>query len=125
MTINELRIGNLLQFPEGIFKVTIIDGQANTVFCNEMSYGVEVAELKGVELTPELLERCGALYYNNESVDYVLCPLHGQDIGLKQYVDKSAYYLVGGRWQPTIQHLHHLQNLYYSLSGEVINLLLF
>jgi hypothetical protein len=128
MTANELRIGNY-------FKTTISkdrgmpikalaikgDGIGYTEFGSDYIY-VRIEDIKPIPLTPEILEKAGFeksieviggwLYYKD---DFNICYL---DSGIvKLQVDDCNY------GQP-FKYVHQLQNLYFALTGNELEILL-
>lgn len=124
MEANELRIGNLMKTQHGYYPIT----------CGEE---IEVAALADpIPLTPEILEAAGLAVDNSI--------WHMPDGGVWED-DEPAYYRTkhdfyfyfnddkelqlsngsGGREYKigkSIQYLHQLQNLYYALTGEELQI---
>lgn len=121
---NELRIGNLL-FMHGILvKVTSINENGFTVEPLQQEYVIGWTidvEWHGVPLTHEILEMCGFEYI---------------ETGVYGYCDKNhiIYPHKNDEWRfnifcandddcaITIKYIHQLQNLYFALMGEEIEI---
>jgi len=115
---NELRIGNLIKSPNGeVFKVDNI--QVNSI--NQRIDGDGVAGsyflsgFTGIELTPEVLEKCG---FEKERHYVVKGSIY---VFENNYV---ALYPEEGREEinlPHIKYLHQLQNLVFALTGNELD----
>lgn len=106
MEARELRLGNYIRNMYGeVIKVDL-----------KVLKQVSKGELFGVvELTDEILIKCGfvhsGMYYVKDQV-YI----HKQGVILPDFVYKYNYTHI------TIMFLHELQNLYYCLTGQELNL---
>jgi hypothetical protein len=113
MKIQELRINNLL-LRRGFFEnvVTISKNKVN---------GSNITEFKPIELTPEILEKCGFIKQENGWYKFNI---------LEDYINlyferltKTELSISGlGIKMPHIQYLHQLQNLYFALTGEELEI---
>lgn len=119
---NELRIGNYIVFNEddAISKVigihTDIDG-VDVQIGDEETY-IELRQFSGIELTEEILLKCGFDKVNEFEgyADKKHCLLRTGDFYLFMPFcteDKDCYI--------EIKHLHQLQNLFHSLTGQELN----
>jgi hypothetical protein len=83
------------------------------------------ADLKPIPLTPEILEKCGfekdADPYNWANPDWDIYRIKRMSIGVKEGMfawynrsDDDFY----SSYYPELKFLHQLQNLYFSLTGE-------
>lgn len=132
--VNELRIGNLLLWNTehaggGISKVISV---------TEIGYKIksqtgchpsldEYKDIEPIPLTPEWLERCG--FAENDRGYYVL--VSGGFYLLKNdlkdetgAIDGFALVAAGSHGlvqKPIYKHLHQLQNLFFALTGEELN----
>lgn len=127
---NELRIGNYINFHSKVFQVTGI--KDNWVYCCKNSYPENsfpdtAAGLQPIPLTPELLEKCGFLCMNKvpmyfkkyiNEVDARNIQLSLSEIGINP--DWIVGYHNDGTYMRLIKiiYLHQLQNLYFALTGE-------
>lgn len=130
---NELRKGNVVN----------VCSTSNIGFCAEPGYVVvetighdvinapsfcnyQYENLFGIELTPEILEKCtnlikaasclikaGSCYYATTDYDFEICL-----VGDKYYFCYNDAEAISGR---PIEFLHQLQNLYFCLTGEELN----
>lgn len=121
---NELRIGNIIRFynliePEIFIKI-------NARFFCSLAGGRPLSELKDdeeingyhqpVELTPDILEAAG---FTNG-----IKTIETSFLETEFYVDLmdgDAGFNKHGLWFPC-KHLHQLQNLYYCLTGEELQI---
>ena len=100
MKANELRIDNW-----------VISKDGRHIQMNRIMLGV-VPLLSPIPLTPEVLEKCGAVsnaYQDRYEFDEI-DNLHFEYCGIRNIIWSEKY--------PHIQHLHQLQNLYFALTGE-------
>jgi hypothetical protein len=126
MKVNELRVGNILEWNKENFNVCVIynDKIENELYCKHLS------ELHPVELTEEWLLWFGFIkeldgvfskYRNNYKSDTSKVSI--------QWVDYSAtgesysgYVFFYGKFYDGdfiwINHVHQLQNLYYLITGK-------
>lgn len=102
MKANELRIGNLI-FEEETQEV----GQVNTVILGIIDEGLSHT-YKPIPLTEEWLERFN---WNPP-----------KDIGVAFSTNTHEIYFVAGNYYKTIEYVHQLQNLYFALTGEELEI---
>ena len=140
MKVNELRIGNLIYDDEGIFsKVTGMKPLDNAISCENkngcyvmidcFTNGKEVStgwllntdSVKPIPLTEELLLKCGfsdkgdslAGYEYIKGLAYSVTK-HGDYLAFRVYTtfsDRSVFIR-------RVRYLHELQNLYFAITGE-------
>jgi hypothetical protein len=139
--VNELRLGNLLEYNNQIIHVTslsldIDDEYQPTIgicqygeYRNEQMILEEAAiGLKGIPLTHEWLERCGFEYlpfdngisnydFYKKSKAFELILVHEGVIN--EYEQGVFYYKDENR---PVKHLHQLQNLYFAQTGEELKI---
>lgn len=136
---NELRIGNKLLSPFGKIE-TVLDLQDNTdrgkivfvddehrrmyshiITVNENRNQYKPCEISGVDLSPEILEKCGFEYEDmgDESpYERWVCKEY-TELWVWNFNDKEWVFCLGdGFQQDGFHYLHQLQNLYYFLVGE-------
>lgn len=118
-----LRVGNKVQDNNGfIFDVVSIfkDG---TIYCDFEENEGDVWEFdknnpcQGIELTEEILLKCG-FYYDT---DYLTFCISTCTIQLDYYGNEGYMCIIFGEDLYLIKHLHQLQNLYYALTNEELN----
>lgn len=132
MELSDLRIGNILEYKGELVHVTSLsmdiddEYQENIGFCrigersNEVSGWTRelCADLKPIELTPNILEKCGfkdrGLYWGlvNDPypiLDFELC----FEEGVLYQVGNEAEYSIGEE----LKYLHELQNRYFSFTN--------
>jgi hypothetical protein len=137
MKTTELRIGNLVQTNQGVFKVSGIQSEGLWIcpFFSKESFSPNRKDIQPIPLTKKWLLNLGfekgkysvlnephyVLYSNYDypfivSVRYMdvyteMQPLFGdKGIGLKAITDNRG-----------IKYVHQLQNLYFALTGEELN----
>ena len=100
---NELRIGNCVYAFKTIWQID------NTDFNN-----IEKIETyKPIPLTEDILLKCG---FKKEPID--VYSLNGIDL----CVSDNSVEFFAGRIETNIYYLHQLQNLYFALTGEELNI---
>jgi hypothetical protein len=137
--VNELRIGNIIGWRDG-FNGLII-GKAFEVHGDKIAISPAVKEgeeggqgfmlIRGVEpipLTPEWLERCGMELRDKDKVwqiqvgNSLYLEIEAEDpfmagVTPETWRDQCPIYI----WSD-IKHIHQLQNLYHSLTGEELQI---
>lgn len=119
---NELRIGNLVQFESETgfteqVKVVCIrendfDAEGDEVFHNEKYDG----DYEPIPLTPEILEAAGFDKVSGLTYD------HKDGNTIRESSGQYWYYVkIHGNLR-SIQYLHQLQNLYFSLTGKELEI---
>ena len=115
MKANELRIGNILNYntAEGDVLPAVIDWQ-DLKWLSEDPEGFNLAH-SPIPLNEEWLKRMGF-----DTLDERYFALDYEDLSFRYY-----YNYLGGVWKfrlnfilVKIQHVHQLQNLYFALTGE-------
>lgn len=148
VNINELRIGNLVSTNgkpmntshKDIYKVLAIDSRDSfeefkgcvTITCDDPRYkdvGAWCQYLEPIPLTPELLEKCGFEYSSNHIYEYKYDgSILFDELNDWKNIDKYSIGIVAGNggWlhipagEVIIRclYLHQLQNMYYAITGE-------
>jgi len=122
----ELRIGNKLRngTSGGAYTVSMIE-ESGTIWFAEMdghSYDLEDNDIGGIPISPDSLEKCG-FYDNNKPGVYNLYIGALEKISFS-VVDPFISYIAHDRFLRefrNILYLHQLQNLFYILTGEELN----
>jgi hypothetical protein len=131
---NELRLKNYILYRGSIRSVAAINMQGSYygMSVSDSNGGVSHAreeEIEGIPLTPEWLERCGFSKGANDDCDdcetYSTAKMDG---GIAQ--EKDGYYLsiihADGYYKQIvgrkIEYVHHLQNLFFCLTGEELTI---
>lgn len=133
MKVNELRVGNLLDNGYGIVQVSSISldiddeynptigvcklgEHRNEIIVNEAAFGIEV---KPIPLTPEWLAKCG---FNKLNAGWINSS--GSMCFYDRARDMNGYYTMdyGTRnYVARFKNVHQLQNLFFALTGEELN----
>ena len=120
MKASELRIGNYLDRGDYICKVVAIDKDG--AMLEPLSYTKErsvLKEVKPIPLTEEWLVEFG--FVSNPYIDTYELRINGELIFLLD-IDKTKGVL-DIHWQYIkIKHVHQLQNLYFALTGEELQI---
>lgn len=88
--------------------------------------------VSGIPLTPEILEKCGFEWDKSNSDQFKDAWCEGHNSRFDLWVKDNVFYMKS-RYQeesinprqhamPHIKYLHQLQNLYYSLTGEELQI---
>lgn len=128
---NELRIGNWVTELRNSRIVSIdgIEPNHEFVWVNYLNgfgqYKVGVDNIEPIPLTPEILEKCGFVLISKNSywcfkneVGFVLC-MWMADSCVQGFEVKGSFYY--GDSYIEIKYLHQLQNIYFSLTGEELD----
>jgi len=132
MNANELRIRNLVEYQKGcygyVYSIESAEPRKNKRFSDKSIItifdggllSVPIDEIDPIPLTEDWLLKMGFVYRGI----YYHFPNH--DIfKLEQYKNKNAYWLRHASESldsVRINHVHTLQNLYFSLTGEELQL---
>ena len=130
---NELRIGNIFWENYGGYKVITAIGcnsvgdMKNTVSARGIGFTLsgqyDCDAISPVLLTPEILEKCGFEKANDRYGGYLSPVFNSGRIRLSWYSETDDdWYWYNGCWNTKIKHLHQLQNLYFSLTGEELTI---
>jgi len=121
---NELRIGNYLHYrdKESFLEVVSLGSRFETINERGLLYGSDdIEEYNPIPLTEEILLKCGfeKTKYNfyikrYNSKHYLLTNFN------KGYTEMCVNKICGG--QAVTKYLHQLQNLYFALTGEELEI---
>lgn len=121
MKINELRIGNYIEQPNGINNVFIIEKIEEEHLINTFY----IIEVKPIELTMEWFMRFGFIKVEKINYDYwQLIASHytyfGAENPLKISISGGEVFklFLDDKFLLFIKYVHQLQNLYFSLTGN-------
>lgn len=121
ITLNELRIGNLVRYNTRDVQVTELRHDDMLTTSEHVISGIE--HFLGIPLSPEILEKAGfefmvlgpypGWYIPTVNGDYVRILAEGVD---------AFCYSVSDFYAISISSLHQLQNLYFCLVGKELNI---
>jgi hypothetical protein len=118
---SDLRVGNWVELKNSGFIKIDIDNIGDVVS--------NLAIFKPIELTPELLEKAGFEYHSQERKYEIAIEYHkkiGDRFGhIEKWTigSKSEYKMsVGDHRFVTLKYVHQLQNLYYVLTGQELEI---
>lgn len=114
MEIKQLRIGNLILDPDG-YQVEVTELSLESIGTEDSLFHAEDAN--GIELTPEWLERFGFEYERQTNGGYERWEIKTTKGRRIKLLDKKFTW-GAGEYSDYILHVHQLQNLYLSLTGE-------
>jgi len=132
MKANELRIGNKVDYKGEIVEVISINGVVYSF--GQLDVGiktiggfriVDLKRLKPIHITEELLVNFG--FKKQQTVDYCI----RWHIGENPVTHDWLFYLVWLAGHPTpfyqngyhlIKYVHHLQNVYFAITGEELQI---
>jgi len=126
MKPNELRIGNLVRYAnDGSNCIVTLVGElglsVEVVKTKEITW-IEFEEFEPILLTPEILEKAGFAYNDLDGDSGFWQIKHPNAAGLIQILEGEEGFTYS--FQSTIKHLHQLQNLYFALTGEELDITL-
>jgi len=118
---NELRIGNWVKLNDQedgkLVKFKYFSETLRVAFFYKEVMGEFTANIAGIELSPEILEKCGFVMHKTSQLwrkDNFY--LHHYLVSDNEYCFKYSDFT-----SSSIQYLHQLQNLYFALCGEELN----
>lgn len=106
----DLRVGNWVKYKGDADIIVGIFG--NYIYFDGSDSDYDIIYIKGIELSPEILEKAGFDVY--DTVGGFLC----WEKGKFKLLDRKLPAMV----MPHIIYLHQLQNLYYCLVGQELNI---
>jgi len=113
---NELRLGNLVYGFKTIWQIDFTDFRNYDTDTGELPYDP-------IQLTPEILERCGFQYY--AWPDFLQFSHFIKNDFILRETDSGYSFFNTSKCDNSqrqhlviIRHLHQLQNLYFALTGE-------
>lgn len=118
MKASELRVGNWVNTPEGVYQVIdVLCDSVNTI----AQYSLPYDWIDPIPLTPEILEKCGFELLPFRQAACQLKRLRiwigtGSCLSYLKYEDIDDSVYIG-----ELKHLHQLQNLFHALTGEELN----
>ena len=141
MKSNDIRIGNWVEYA-GKGKVLVINSEADydNVYleCDESFEWTEFSRLKGIPITKEILDNSGieSILWNGVVKQYYImvagehCALSLTFGEMKGFPDRLDKAMIGAPPHTSgsvygtfdIKYIHQLQNIYYSLKGEELNI---
>ena len=137
MKANELRIGNLILCRNETDRVCGIDEKINgdAIICSD-KYGVGESDIKPIPLTEEWLLKFGFESWNCKGVYWIFEKVIYKklDIEQKMIISSSGTCCIEEQEdhrevevqkfiiRPDIQYVHQLQNLYFALTGEELEI---
>jgi hypothetical protein len=115
---SELRIGNCI-WDDALQKVKFVTHRV----ISDLASSAEPLPYSPIALTPEWLERCGFEWDSVPDSDGDEHNIYTTTWGEMEVTmpDNNILEVEGFR-MPHIKHLHHLQNLYHSLTGEELEI---
>jgi hypothetical protein len=113
MDAKELRIGNCIFSHDVNMNVSIAAGGIEDVEKNPERYNP-------IPLTPEILEKCGfERQVDENSEDCFYIPISETFLEIR-ITDKTSW--IGEVYLPETKYVHQLQNLYFALTGEELEI---
>jgi hypothetical protein len=114
MHANELRIGNWVEYPGGWGYSKVLEIRKD----GDIGGGWNLSDYQPIPLSPEILEKCG---FEKDYNGYRL----KDHMGLSFSVTKHGDFLACFRDKSLgviVKHLHQLQNLFFALAGEELDI---
>ena len=123
MKANEVRIGNYIRYCDNNYQVEQIikrNGKYALIFEN-LYHGVWIDEVEKIELTEDILLKYGfELIYDGYYTTklYLIQDTRFDFLINKQNFELSELVYIGDIYYPNVRYLHELQNLYYAITKE-------
>ena len=123
MDAKELRIGNLIYSRTGTVKIVdVINSTKNTIEFDDNDDDYPIYSCKPIPLTEEILEKNNFEYEINANRFDLLFSLTKYDFCFSIYVHNNEfYYFINGR-RLFIKYVHELQNIFFTLTGEELQI---
>lgn len=124
----ELRIGNLI-YEQVLGNISIVGTYGKIVYAKKdgNTYSLTDEYISPIELTEDILIKCGFEYVKNEEMSECL----GGDMSLYKknkieifLPEGSCNVLMNYEFENRVQYLHQLQNLFYCLTGKELEITL-
>jgi len=126
MEARELRIGNLMELPNGeISKVTGFTENGKVWFVREPKHeecALKINQVKPIQLTEEWLLKFG---FERDVSDLIIEINNHSELSFDEDLDCYLSIDNGHEWNSTdinIKYVHQLQNLYFALTGEELTI---
>lgn len=125
MRIEELRVGNYVLHNDKIIEIYNIISDYNGVNMHmDYLYYIDIPELKPIQLTEEILLKCEGII-NHPTIEnrYEL-----EDYGIYFNIEDGYWdepsldVLINGTYITCVEFLHQLQNLYFALTNQELNI---
>jgi len=118
---NEIRIGNYLEYFGSIVKVNSIR-KDNQYYISAEKFNTDyynvIDSYKAIPLTEEILLKCGLKLITERTKNYMLKGISGEPcFHFNKNNTVSCY-------KANIKYLHQLQNLYFALTNQELNITL-
>jgi hypothetical protein len=127
MKASELRIGNLVDYEKTTHIITAIDGNNYGRSrwyrqpTNEPDYEHTFDNIESIPLTSELLEKCGFKQISDREWVIGENPVNQDYMMVIRWTKiYNHFYYSNGHFK--LLYLHQLQNLYYCLAGEELQI---
>lgn len=118
---SDLRIGNLIQEQNiGILKIELIDRCTVSGFVNGRYGFAQIEDCKGIPLTEEWLFKSGFDKVRYEK--YAHCKLNKLRAYPHVFNNSFGIYIMGAYSLPYVEYVHQLQNLFWCLTGEELEI---
>lgn len=126
---NELRIGNWVMYDNRLFQIEAISRSLPCLNTDEFGIGVvDWNNIQPIELSPEILEKCGLKRHSYEMSGCEVWYLQDTSWRVaRSYRDENEYKLWHERISPptwnlkTFAYLHELQNIIFALTNTELN----
>lgn len=117
--IEELRVGNWIYLMHGSLGYKLHRVSPTLLFKN-----AKVTERlifsKPIPITTEILEKAG--FEVREQKNWYFKKPNAQSQTMELFIDDSGCHYADGAFSPELTYLHQLQNLYFSLVGEELQI---
>jgi hypothetical protein len=120
MKLSELRLGNWIMFSDSKYKGQFLQVELTFFQCYDITEEENELPFEGVLITPEILGKAGFAYHSSKNGHIYYTHL-GFTL-LNSYGKWNFSYEQSKTYGKSIAYLHQLQNLYFALTGEELNI---
>ncbi|QIG62322.1 hypothetical protein [Tenacibaculum phage JQ] len=123
MKANELRVGNYVDVSYNIERIKSIEfdevNEDYYVFFDNLCFSEEIQILKPISLTQRLIFAAGFIIYDEDDDNNTIYAKGFYYIKKKPF--SNNFFFVINKIDIKIEYLHELQNLYFALTKEELN----
>lgn len=128
LNINELRRGNLVGIASFMdFKIGVVLEIRREYILVERKAEIHSSKnhrIIPIELTEEWLNKLGFCRYENSPNKFLSPRVDGLRLMIRMdmFVSNRFFFIMNQNWAIDIKSVHHLQNVFFSLTGEELKL---
>lgn len=115
LNAKDFRLGNKLYYSKKIVDVNV---NALIALNSTLRFGEGFNLYQPIPLTEEILLKCGFIKEKEENKQFYQCYNKGN---FQIHEDKGNFYYTA-QWWVKLKHLHSIQNLFFALTGEELEI---